>query len=159
MLFFHCLSKDAHRDLKKKNHNNSLMGSYTVPRTYDKVLQLADQYKPTSQQRQQGGEQGSGIAFAQKGKAEKPTNKAAKSAGNDSTNKKQGFVPGEKNTAGKMVPNSSGKKNCFNCGMDDHWVVNCPKLPQSQRNKLARTANISIGRDDLNAVGFLQSKS
>ena len=44
------------------------MESDTVPCTYDKFLKLADQYKPTSQQRQHGGERGSGIAFTQKGK-------------------------------------------------------------------------------------------
>ncbi len=44
-LFFHRLSNEAHRDLKKKIHNDALTGTNTVPRTYDKVLQLADQYK------------------------------------------------------------------------------------------------------------------
>jgi hypothetical protein len=74
-----------------------------------------------------------------------------------------------------MVPNSLGKKNCFNCGMDNHWVVNCPNLPQSQRDKLAGTANITIGAlatqiiqnsnnlspvgKESNATGFLQNKS
>jgi len=42
-LFFHGLSNEVHRDLKKKIHNNALTRSDTVPRTYDKVLQLADQ--------------------------------------------------------------------------------------------------------------------
>jgi hypothetical protein len=32
-LFFHSLSNEAHRDLKKKIHNDSLTGSDTVPRT------------------------------------------------------------------------------------------------------------------------------
>ncbi len=45
-LFFHGLSNEAHRDLKKKIHNDALTGTDTVPRTYDKVLQLADQYNP-----------------------------------------------------------------------------------------------------------------
>ena len=69
-----------------------------------------------------GEEQGSGIAFAKKGKAaaEKSTDKAANSVNNDSTNKNQGSVPGKKNAAGKMVPNCSGKNNCFKCGMDNH---------------------------------------
>jgi hypothetical protein len=53
--FFHGLSNEAHRDLKKKNHNNALTGSDTVPRTYNKVLQLADQYKSSYQQHQPGG--------------------------------------------------------------------------------------------------------
>jgi hypothetical protein len=66
-LFFHGLSNKAHQDLKKKVHNNALMGSNTIPYTYDKVLQLADQYKSSYQQRQPGG--GGGIVFTQKGKA------------------------------------------------------------------------------------------
>jgi hypothetical protein len=37
-------------------------------------------------------------------------------------------VPGKKDEMEKMIANSSGKKNCFNCGMDYHWVVNCPDL-------------------------------
>ncbi len=37
-LFFHSLSNKAHRDLKKKVHNNTLTGSDTVPCTYGKVL-------------------------------------------------------------------------------------------------------------------------
>jgi hypothetical protein len=48
-LFFHGLSNEAHRDLKKKNHNNALTGFDTVPCTYDKVLQLVDQYKSSYQ--------------------------------------------------------------------------------------------------------------
>jgi len=32
-LFFHGLSNKAHRDLKKKIHNDALTGSDTVPRT------------------------------------------------------------------------------------------------------------------------------
>jgi hypothetical protein len=44
-LFFHGLSSKAHRDLKKKIRNDALTGSDTVPCTYNKVLQLADQYK------------------------------------------------------------------------------------------------------------------
>jgi hypothetical protein len=65
-LFFHGLSNKAHRDLKKKIHTNALTGSNTVPRTYDKVLQLADQYKSSYQRRHLGGERGGGIAFALK---------------------------------------------------------------------------------------------
>ena len=42
-LFFQGLSNEAHRNLKKKIHNNALTGSDTVPRTYNKVLQLVDQ--------------------------------------------------------------------------------------------------------------------
>jgi hypothetical protein len=44
-LFFHGLSNRAHQDLKKKVHNNTLTGITTVPYTYNKVIQLADQYK------------------------------------------------------------------------------------------------------------------
>jgi hypothetical protein len=69
VLFFHGLSNKAHRDLKKKIHNDALTGSDTVPCTYDKVLQLANQYKSSYQQHNPGGERGGGIAFAQKGKA------------------------------------------------------------------------------------------
>ncbi len=68
-LFFHGLSNEAHWDLKKKVHNNTLMGSNTIPCTYNKVLQLADEYKSSYQQRHPGGDQGGGIAFKQKGKA------------------------------------------------------------------------------------------
>jgi hypothetical protein len=42
-LFFHGLSNDTLRELKKKVHNNALTGLDTVPHTYDKVLQMADQ--------------------------------------------------------------------------------------------------------------------
>ncbi len=54
-LFFHGLSNKAHRDLKKKVHNDALTGLDTVPCTYYKVFQLADQYKSSYQQRQPGG--------------------------------------------------------------------------------------------------------
>ena len=47
-LFFHGLSNEAHRDLKKKIHSYALTGSDTVPCTYNKVLQLTDQYKSYS---------------------------------------------------------------------------------------------------------------
>jgi hypothetical protein len=70
-LFFHGLSNKVYTDLKKKIHNDALTGSNMVPCTYNKVLQLADQYKSSYQQCQPGsGERGGGIAFVQKGKAD-----------------------------------------------------------------------------------------
>ena len=61
-LFFHGLSNEAHRDLKKKIHNDALMGLDTVPCTYDKVLQLADQYKSSYQQHNPGGKRGGAVS-------------------------------------------------------------------------------------------------
>jgi hypothetical protein len=60
---------------------------------------------------------------------------------------------------GKMIANSLGKNNCFNCGMDDHWVVNCPDLSQAQRKELAGMAHISIGGKEFEGIGLLQNKS
>jgi hypothetical protein len=68
-------------------------------------------------------------------------------------------VSGEKDDKGKMLANSSGKKNCFNCGGDGHWVVNCPNLTAVQGNKLAGMAHISVGDEEFEGIGFLQSKS
>jgi hypothetical protein len=103
-LFFHDLSNQAHRDLKKKVHKNALMGSNTIPCTYGKVLQLADQYRSSYQQRQPGG--GGGIAFVQKGQAAA----AAMAATAASFEKKQPhLVPGEKDDKGKMLANSRGQ--------------------------------------------------
>jgi hypothetical protein len=161
-LFFHGLSNKAHRDLKKKIQNNALTGSDMVPRTYNKVLQLADQYKSSYQQCQPGGgKRGGGIAFAQKGKAAAAAavEKAVAVAKDGSIERKPHPVPGEKDEAGKMIVNSSGKKNCFNCGMDDHWVVNCPDLSQAQRKELAGMAHISIGGKEFEGIGFLQNES
>ena len=42
-LFFQGRSNKSHKEPKKKIHNDAITGSDTVPRTYDKVLQLADQ--------------------------------------------------------------------------------------------------------------------
>ncbi len=161
-LFFHGLSNEAHRDLKKKIHNNALTGSDTVPRTYDKVLQLADQYKSSYQQCQPGsGEQGGGIAFVQKGKATAAAaaKKAAALAKDGTIGRKPHPVPGKKDAAGKMIANSLDKKNCFNCGMDDHWVFSCPDLSQAQREELAGMAHISIGGKEFEGIGFLQNES
>ncbi len=58
-----------------------------------------------------------------------------------------------------MITNSLGKKNCFNCGMDDHWVVNCPDLSQAQCEELAGMAHISIGGKEFEVIGFLQNES
>jgi hypothetical protein len=74
------------------------MGLDTVPCTYNKVLQLADQYKSSYQQHQPRGIQGKGIAFAQKGKSAfiAATAAAAVTASTDTpTNKKLHPVPGE----------------------------------------------------------------
>ncbi len=161
-LFFHNLSNKAHKDHKKKIHNDTLTGSNTVPHTYDKVLQLADQYKSSYQQRQPGGsKQGGGIAFMQKGKAAAAAaaEKAAALAKDGSIGRKPHPVPGKKDAAGKMIANSLGKKNCFNCDMDDHWVVNCPDLSQAQCKELAGMAHILIGGKEFEGIGFLQNKS
>jgi hypothetical protein len=53
---------------------------------------------------------------------------AATAATDASTKHKPHLVPEEKDNKGKMLANSAGKKNCFNCGADNHWVVNCPDL-------------------------------
>ncbi len=64
-LIFHGLSNKTYRELKKKVHNDALMGSGTVPCTYNKVLQLADQYKSSYQQCPSGGSGGK-LAFCAK---------------------------------------------------------------------------------------------
>ena len=58
-----------------------------------------------------------------------------------------------------MLTNSAGKKNCFNCGGDDHWVVNCPNLTNAQREVLAGTVHISLGNAEFEGIGFLQNES
>jgi hypothetical protein len=75
------------------------------------------------------------------------------------TDRKPHPVPGEKDETGKMITNSSGKKNCFNCGGDNHWIVNCPDLTQAQREELAGMAHVLIGGKEFKGVGFLQNKS
>jgi hypothetical protein len=142
-LFFHGLSNNAHRDLKKKVHNNALTGSDTVPCTYKKVLQLADQYKSSYQQRNPGN--GGGIAFAQKGKVAAAVTAAAAAA--SSEKKPPCLVLGEKDDKGKMLANILGKSNCFNCGSDNHWVDNCPNLTTAQRKEIAGMAHISVGNN------------
>jgi hypothetical protein len=113
-LFFHGLSSKAHRDLKKKVHNDTLMGLDSVPCTYNKVLQLTDQYKSSYQQCQPEDIRGGGIAFVQKGKSVAATAVVAAAVSTDTlTDKKPHPVPGEKDAKGKMLPNSVGKKNCF----------------------------------------------
>ncbi len=161
-LFFHDLSNKAHRDLKKKIHNNALTESDTVPRTYNKVLKLVDQYKSSYQQHQPGGgKRGGGIALVQKGKAVAvaAAEKAAALAKDGTIRRKPHPVPGKKDVAGKMIANSSGKKNCFNCSTDDHWVVNCPDLSQAQCKELAGMAHILIGGKEFEGIGFLQNES
>jgi hypothetical protein len=58
-----------------------------------------------------------------------------------------------------MLANSAEKKNCFNCGADDHWVVNCPDLTNAQRDELAGMVHISIGDAEFKGIGFLQNES
>jgi hypothetical protein len=58
-----------------------------------------------------------------------------------------------------MPTNSAGKKNCFNCGIDDHWVVNCPDLTTAQREELAGMVHISVGDAEFKGIGFLQNES
>ena len=58
-----------------------------------------------------------------------------------------------------MILNSKGLNNYFNFSKHNHWVVNCPDLSQEHRDELDRTSNISIGNDNLNAIGFLQNES
>ena len=121
-LFFHGLSNEAHRDLKKKIHNDALTGSDTIPCTYDKDLQLADQYKSSYQQRNPGGKIGGVLAFTQKGKAvaAEALAMAAAAAKDASIERQPHPVPGEKNSKEKMLANSAGKNNCLNCGADNH---------------------------------------
>jgi hypothetical protein len=50
-LFFYSLSIESHGELKKKIHNNALLGLDMVPCTNVKVLQQADQYNLSYQNR------------------------------------------------------------------------------------------------------------
>ncbi len=159
-LFFHGLSNESHCELKKKVHNYALTGLYTVPRTYDKVLQLADQYKSLYQPRPTGGGGGS-VAFSQKGKAgdSTPTSTPLVASAKKSLEHKPHPVPGQKDANVKMKANALGKKICFNCGAADYWVVDCPNLTAAQCKELAGMAHISVSEDILDDIGFLQSKS
>jgi hypothetical protein len=159
-LFFHGLSNESHHELKEKVHNNALMGSNTVPHTYKKVLQLEDRYKSSYQPRPAGGG-GGGVAFAQKVMAlgSTPTSTPPDASAKKSLERKPHPAPGLRDTISKMIANASGKKNCFNCRAADHWIVNCPDLTAVQCKELAWMANISIGEDILDGIGFLQNKS
>jgi hypothetical protein len=96
---------------------------------------------------------GGGVAFAQKGKLAA----AAAAVSTDTpTNKKPHPVPGEKDAKGKMIPNSMGKKNCFNCRGNNHWVVNCPDLTAAQCEELAGMTHISLSDDKFKGIKFLQ---
>ena len=124
VLFFHSLSNEAHRDLKKKIQNDVLTGSDAVPHTCNKVLKLADQCESSYQQCNPGGERGGGIAFTQKGKAAagealataltaSATAAAAAAAKDASIKHKPHPVPGEKDNKGKMFAISAGKKTAL----------------------------------------------
>jgi hypothetical protein len=58
-----------------------------------------------------------------------------------------------------MLANSSGKRNCFNCGGNDHWVVNFPDPTAAQCDELAGMAHVSIGDEVFKGIGFLQNES
>jgi hypothetical protein len=111
-VFFHGLSNNAHKELKKKILNDALTGSDSVPQTYDKVLQLVDQFKPSYVRGTPGGTGGGGgLAFAQRGKT------AAAMAGVATTTvaeapieRKPHPVPSKKDPEGHMIPNSLGKE-------------------------------------------------
>ncbi len=107
-LFFHGHSSKTHWDIKKKVHNDTLMGSDTIPCTYNKALQLADQCKFFYQQQQPGS--GVGIAFKQNGKAATVATAVMMAS---SEKKPPHLISGEKDDKGKMLANSLGKKNCF----------------------------------------------
>jgi hypothetical protein len=162
-LFFHGLSNKAHRDLKNKVHNDALTGSSTIPCTFAKVLQLADQCKSFYQQRQPGS--GGGIIFVQKGKAARAAMAArmamtaTAATAPSSTKKLPHQVPGEKDNKRKMLANSLSKQNCFNCGCDNHWVVNCPKLTAAQHKEIMGMDHVSIGNEEFKGTCFLQNKS
>jgi hypothetical protein len=66
-LFFHRLSNELHGELKMKIHNDALTGSDTVPCTYNKILQLADQCKSSYQPRPDDGGGGAWL-FPNRGK-------------------------------------------------------------------------------------------
>jgi hypothetical protein len=152
-LFFHGLSNESHRELKRKVHNDALTGLDTVPCTYNKVLQLADQYKSLYHPRPAGGE-GGGAAFAQKGKAggSTPPSTLSVASAKKSLECKPHSIPGKKDADCKMIANASGKKNCFNCGAADHWVINCPDLTAAQWEELAGIAHISVGKEILDSI-------
>jgi hypothetical protein len=69
------------------------------------------------------------------------------------------LVPGKKDDKGKMLPNSSGKQNCFNCGGEDHSIVNCPNLTAAQHDELTGMAQVSVSNKEFKRIGFLQNKS
>jgi hypothetical protein len=68
-------------------------------------------------------------------------------------------VPREKDDRGKMLANSLGKKNYFNCGSDNHWVVNCPNLTATQHEELVSMVHIFIGNKEFKGIAFLQNES
>ena len=91
--------------------------------------------------------------------AEKAAENAEALTKDISSKRKPHLVSGKKDDKGKMIKNSKGKNNCFNCGMDNHWAVNCPNLSQAQRDKLVGQIHISIGGKEFEGIGFLQNES
>jgi hypothetical protein len=108
-----------------------------------------------------GAFKGEGIPFAQKGKLAVAAAMAAAAAGvstDTPTNKKPHPVPGDKEANGKMLPNSMRKKNCVNCGGNNHWVVNFPDLTAAQCEELAGMVHISLGDNEFKGIKFLQNE-
>ena len=97
-LFFHRPSNNMHKELKKKISNDALTGSDTIPQTYDKVLQLTDQFKPSYVRGTPGGTGGGGgLAFTQRGKTATATAAAAAAMAAKAPAKRKPLpVPGKK---------------------------------------------------------------
>jgi hypothetical protein len=88
-----------------------------------------------------------------------PTLSNASTEKDGSRERKPHPIHNKKDPVGKMLAYSLGKKNCFNCSGDNHWVVNCPNLLAAQHNEHAGMARVFIDEDILDGIGFLQNES
>lgn len=117
-LFFSGLNGKRYAALKASVHNQWLVGTDAVPKSYDQVMKLALGYKaPPGMSRPTGSGGQAGLAFTQVPKSQ--PDKPEGSAGGTKTNK-------------------YGETDCHHCGSKQHWLDDCPKLDTSQKKELKK---------------------
>lgn len=155
-LFFSGLNGKRFKELKRTVHNDNAREIDTLPQSYANVIKMVETFQEEKRQMAEDVNDSPGVAMVQPGKmggrragrggGDKDGGQPATEQGEQECDNEHGGVATVQVHPDGTQFNARGRKDCFHCGANDHWVRDCPHLTAKQRQEAADTIRVGTYR-------------
>jgi hypothetical protein len=147
--------KQRYGCLKNKLANNYLLKTNQYPNTFEKALQILENYQVPKSNLPVRASPSKGVAFIQQGQGGERTVGQGRGAGRglgSGTSEESGGGSNSASTSGSTTgvgvkTNSQGEAHCYNYGETGHWAHECPHLSDKQQQQLHMNLNAEEGNE------------